>query len=73
MEGRNPLFSRVSTPPLMSLVERKVGWGWGGRGGGGELMWVAVFGIQPLLGGGKKRKLLLVVGFLRLLPGLSTS
>lgn len=27
MEGRNPLFSRVSSPPLLSLVGRKVGWG----------------------------------------------
>lgn len=27
MEGRNPLFSLVSSPPLLSLVGRKVRWG----------------------------------------------
>lgn len=60
MEGRNPLYSRVSSPPLLSLVGRKVGWGgrWGVDVGGGVL---------PLLGGGKKRKLLREFGFLQLL------
>lgn len=60
MEGRNPLYSRVSSPPLLSLVGRKVGWGggWGVDVGGGVL---------PLLGGGKKRKLLPEFGFLQLL------
>lgn len=66
MEGRNPLFSGFSAPPLMSLVGRKVGWGVEvGSGCGWRYSTVA--------GWREKRKLLLAVGFLQLLPGLSTS